>query len=109
MAFSAFTTTPSILTQTVGGPVIDKNAQATLLKHIDTMKHTARLFYQAPLGSECDDGIFVAPTLLEIGSISELKREVFGPVIHVIRFSGEELDKVIDEINSSGLSYKTYF
>ncbi len=84
------------------GPVIDKNAQTTLLKHIDTMKHTARLFYQAPLGSECDDGIFVAPTLLEIGSISELKREVFGPVIHVIRFSGEELDKVIDEINSSG-------
>ena len=84
------------------GPVIDKNAQAALLQHIDKMKHTARIFYQTPLSSECDDGIYVAPTLLEIGSISELKREVFGPVIHVIRFSGEELDKVIYEINSSG-------
>ena len=84
------------------GPVIDKNAQATLLKHIDKMKYTARMFYQAPIGSECEDGIYVAPTLLEIGSISELKHEVFGPVIHVIRFSGDELDKVINEINSSG-------
>ena len=84
------------------GPVIDKNAQKTLLEHIEYMKHNARLFYQAPCGSSCEEGIYVAPTLFEIGSISELTREVFGPVIHVIRFSGEDLEKVIEEINSSG-------
>lgn len=84
------------------GPVIDKSAQKTLLNHIAKMKTTARLFHQTPLSSECENGIFVAPTLIEIGSIAELEREVFGPVVHVIRFAGAEIDKVINEINSSG-------
>ena len=84
------------------GPVIDKSAQKGLLAHIAKMKATARLFHQAPLSSDCDNGIYVAPTLIEIGGISELEREVFGPVVHVIRFAGSELDKVINEINSSG-------
>lgn len=84
------------------GPVIDKSAQKGLLDHIEKMRKTARMFHQAPLSSDCDNGIFVAPTLIEIGSIHELEREVFGPVVHVIRFAGGDLDKVIDEINSSG-------
>jgi RHH-type proline utilization regulon transcriptional repressor/proline dehydrogenase/delta 1-pyrroline-5-carboxylate dehydrogenase len=84
------------------GPVIDKSAQKTLLTHIEQMKKTARLFHQSKLSSECENGIYVAPTLVEIGSIHELSREVFGPVIHVIRFAAGEIDKVINEINSSG-------
>jgi RHH-type proline utilization regulon transcriptional repressor/proline dehydrogenase/delta 1-pyrroline-5-carboxylate dehydrogenase len=84
------------------GPVIDTKAQKVLLDHIEAMKKTARMFYQTKLQPECQDGIFVAPTVFEIGSISELKREVFGPVIHIIRFEGHELERVIAEINSSG-------
>jgi len=84
------------------GPVIDIKAQKVLLDHIDSLRNNARMMYQAKLQSECEDGIFVAPTIFEIGSIRELKREVFGPVVHVIRFAGEDLDKVIAEINSSG-------
>lgn len=84
------------------GPVIDTNAQKVLLDHIDEMKKTARMSYHAKLQPECAEGIFVAPTIFEIGSINELKREVFGPVIHIIRFDGEDFDKVITEINSSG-------
>ena len=84
------------------GPVIDVKARKILLDHIERMRHQARMFYQAPLRPECANGIFVPPTLIEIGSINELQREVFGPVVHVIRFSASELDDVIKEINSSG-------
>ena len=92
---------PSNLNTDVG-PVIDTKAQKLLLDHIESLRHKARMMYQAKLQPECEDGIFVAPTVFEIGSIKELKREVFGPVIHIIRFAGEDLDKVIAEINSSG-------
>lgn len=92
---------PSNLSTDVG-PVIDKSAQKGLLAHIEKMRHTARMFHQTPLSQDCENGIYVAPTLIEIGSISELEREVFGPVVHVIRFAGGDLDKVINEINSSG-------
>lgn len=84
------------------GPVIDISSQKNLLSHIEIMRSQARQIYQTKLTNECDNGIFVAPTLIEIGSISELTKEVFGPVVHVIRFESEDLDKVIAEINSSG-------
>lgn len=84
------------------GPVIDRPAQKTLLDHIQKMKPNVRMFHQTVLSDECKNGIFVAPTLIEIGSILELKREIFGPVVHVIRFSPADLNKVIAEINSSG-------
>ncbi len=84
------------------GPVIDRPAQKVLLDHIEKMKKTARMCYQAPLLPECAEGIFVAPSIFEIGSMKELEREVFGPVIHIIRFAGEDLAKVIADINSSG-------
>lgn len=84
------------------GPVIDTKAQKVLIDHIENMRKSARMCYQAKLQAECENGIFVAPTIFEIGSMKELKREVFGPVIHIIRFDGHELDKVIKDINSSG-------
>ena len=47
-------------------------------------------------------GTFVAPTVLEIGSLSELTHEVFGPVLHVIRYQRDALAQLIDSINASG-------
>ena len=84
------------------GPIIDNKSRNILLEYIETTKHQARMFYQAPLQPECTEGIFIPPTLIEIGSINELPREIFGPVVHVIRFASDELDNVINEINSSG-------
>ncbi len=92
---------PCLLSTDVG-PVIDTRAQAGLLSHIDKMKKQARICYQTKLSAECQDGIYVAPTLFEIGSIKELEREVFGPVVHIVRFDADALDDVIAEINSSG-------
>ncbi|MDC7718960.1 trifunctional transcriptional regulator/proline dehydrogenase/L-glutamate gamma-semialdehyde dehydrogenase [Vogesella sp. DC21W] len=84
------------------GPVIDAEAQQGLLRHIDSLKDKARSVYQAKLTAECANGTYVAPTLFEIDHIGLLQREVFGPVLHVIRFHGGDIDKVIAEINSTG-------
>ncbi len=85
------------------GPVIDKTAQARLLAHIDKMKTVAKSYYQVPIAKESEEsGIFVPPTMLEIDSINQLTQEVFGPVLHVIRFDAEKLPQVMQEINSTG-------
>lgn len=85
------------------GPVIDRNAQSLLLAHIDKMKKTAKSYYQTPIDSEIDEnGIFVPPTLLEIDHIRQIEQEVFGPVLHVIRFEADNLAQVMNDINSMG-------
>jgi hypothetical protein len=47
-------------------------------------------------------GTFVPPTLIELDSFDELKKEVFGPVLHVVRYNRNELDKLVEQINASG-------
>ena len=85
------------------GPVIDKEAQQNLLGHIERMKATAKQHFSLVLPDVLlSQGTFVPPTVLEIGSMSELKREVFGPVLHVVRWRRSDLDKVVDTINATG-------
>lgn len=84
------------------GPVIDESARLSLLAHIKAMQQTARSFFQLALPEEAAHGSFVAPTLLEITSLCELKREVFGPVLHVLRYRREELPELIDAICATG-------
>lgn len=92
---------PAKLTTDVG-PVIDAEAQAGLLAHIERMKQSARAVHQTKLTADCERGTYVAPTLFEIDNLAELKREVFGPVLHVLRFAASDLDKVVAEINATG-------
>jgi len=84
------------------GPVIDAEAQGNLLAHIDKMRNKAKNFYQLPLPDGHEHGTFVAPTVMEIGSLNELTREVFGPVLHVLRYQRDELPQLIDSINATG-------
>ncbi|MGX3022143.1 bifunctional proline dehydrogenase/L-glutamate gamma-semialdehyde dehydrogenase PutA [Ursidibacter sp. B-7004-1] len=85
------------------GPVIDKIAQQRLLDHIENIKKVASAYYQVAIEPEIEqNGIFVPPTLLEIDHISQLKHEVFGPVLHVIRFDADKLPQVMADINSTG-------
>jgi len=84
------------------GPVIDEEAQRGLNAHIERMKGNAKGFFQLPLGPEHQHGTFVAPTVMEIGSIAELQREVFGPVLHVLRYRRDDLSALIDAINATG-------
>ncbi|NMM35961.1 MAG: trifunctional transcriptional regulator/proline dehydrogenase/L-glutamate gamma-semialdehyde dehydrogenase [Glaciimonas sp.] len=84
------------------GPVIDPEAQQNLLAHIAKMKISAKDFYQLPLPAECRHGTFVAPTVIEIAALSELQNEVFGPVLHVLRYQRNALPQLIDAINATG-------
>ncbi len=84
------------------GPVIDKDAQAALQSHIDRMRDSAKSFYSLNLPAACSKGSFIAPTVIEISSLSELTKEVFGPVLHVLRYARKDMAKLIDAINATG-------
>ncbi|CBJ81124.1 multifunctional: transcriptional repressor of proline utilization; proline dehydrogenase; pyrroline-5-carboxylate dehydrogenase [Xenorhabdus bovienii str. Jollieti] len=89
------------------GPVIDAEAKAGIERHIQTMRTKGRPVYQAVHKNEADSqessqGTFVKPTLIELENFDELKKEVFGPVLHVVRFNRNELDKLLEQINASG-------
>jgi RHH-type proline utilization regulon transcriptional repressor/proline dehydrogenase/delta 1-pyrroline-5-carboxylate dehydrogenase len=85
------------------GPVIDAEAQGNLLAHIERMRATARSHFALALPDSVNQaGTFVPPTVLEIGSMAELKHEVFGPVLHIVRYRRADLAKVLDTINATG-------
>src|SRR5690606_13070816 len=85
------------------GPAIDAEAQAVIERHVQAMRAAGRAIDRHPMDAEqTRHGTFVAPTLIEISDIAELEREVFGPVLHVLRYRRQDLDTVIDAINSRG-------
>ena len=84
------------------GPVISGAARTGIIGHIEGMRTSGHAVHQVPLGGACAHGTFVPPTIIEIGAVSELKREVFGPVLHVLRFRSQELDGLVDQINATG-------
>jgi RHH-type proline utilization regulon transcriptional repressor/proline dehydrogenase/delta 1-pyrroline-5-carboxylate dehydrogenase len=92
---------PALLATDVG-PVIDAPARAALLEHDARMQREGRLICRAPLGPNTERGHYFAPVVFEIPRLDLLEREVFGPVLHVIRYAGSRLDAVIDAINRSG-------
>jgi RHH-type proline utilization regulon transcriptional repressor/proline dehydrogenase/delta 1-pyrroline-5-carboxylate dehydrogenase len=84
------------------GPVIDEKALGTIQDHQTRMLSEAKLITQETLSQDCINGTFVVPQVYELQHINELKREVFGPVLHLIRFKANQLDKVIDDVNNTG-------
>ncbi len=84
------------------GPVIDQDALSVLKKHAEKMSNEAELIYQIPMPSNLTSGHFFAPCAFELKNLNQLQREVFGPILHVIRYSADELDKVLQEIIDSG-------
>ncbi|MEQ1640994.1 MAG: L-glutamate gamma-semialdehyde dehydrogenase, partial [Novosphingobium sp.] len=84
------------------GPVIDAEAKAKLDAHIAAMRQSGHTVWQRELPAACAHGTYVAPAIIEIGSIHELETENFGPVLHVARFKAEALEQVIADINATG-------
>jgi RHH-type transcriptional regulator, proline utilization regulon repressor / proline dehydrogenase / delta 1-pyrroline-5-carboxylate dehydrogenase len=81
------------------GPVIDEIAQKGIRDHIEVARQHGRLLKELDTPA---DGTLIAPTMIEIPGISALKREIFGPVLHVVRFEAADLDKIIADINATG-------
>ncbi len=92
---------PALLATDVG-PVIDAAAQEALERHAARMAREARLIYRCALPSGTEHGTFFAPQAFEIDSAAQLEGEVFGPILHVVRWHADRLDAVIDEIAATG-------
>ncbi|MCR8923800.1 bifunctional proline dehydrogenase/L-glutamate gamma-semialdehyde dehydrogenase PutA [Dasania sp. GY-MA-18] len=89
------------------GPVIDNKALSALQQHAqyldsDAVKGQAKLLYQCKLSDECQHGTFFAPRLYEIDSINVLQQEVFGPIVHIVRYPANQFEQALADINSTG-------
>ena len=82
------------------GPVIDAQAHAALSRHISRLATEARLLARSPLPSRCA-ARHIAPVAFEITQLEDLKTEVFGPVLHVLRWQGE-VHELVARINALG-------
>jgi len=84
------------------GPVIDEPAKKVLDEHLEWLDKNAKKICRLDAPKEAAHGCFVPPALYEIQSLSQLDRENFGAILHVIRFAADKLDKVVDAINRTG-------
>ena len=82
-------------------PVIDNEALQNLKAHQLYLDSFAKHIASAPL-PQGDEDTYFAPCAYEIDNLERLKGEVFGPVLHIIRYKAEHLDKVIADINATG-------
>jgi RHH-type proline utilization regulon transcriptional repressor/proline dehydrogenase/delta 1-pyrroline-5-carboxylate dehydrogenase len=91
---------PALLATDVG-PVIDADALAMLQQHVEHLQREATLVCAAPL-SITTKGYFFAPRLFELHKLAQLPQEVFGPVLHVLRYPSAQLGTLLDELNQTG-------
>ena len=84
------------------GPVIDEPSRRFLVEHCERMDREAKKLAEATLEPGSEHGTFFAPRAYELPSLSLLTHEVFGPVLHVLRWKSDQLDQVIDAINATG-------
>jgi RHH-type transcriptional regulator, proline utilization regulon repressor / proline dehydrogenase / delta 1-pyrroline-5-carboxylate dehydrogenase len=80
------------------GPAIDAEAKQRLDAHIARMKNQARVHF----AGSAPDGLYVAPHIFELPDAAELTEEVFGPVLHVVRYPADRLEHVLQSIERSG-------
>jgi RHH-type transcriptional regulator, proline utilization regulon repressor / proline dehydrogenase / delta 1-pyrroline-5-carboxylate dehydrogenase len=88
--------------QTDVGPVIDEPSRDALVAHAAKITKGARWSHSCKLRAEHSRGVFFAPVVVEIDALSQLEGEVFGPIVHLVRYSADRLDAVIDAVNATG-------
>ncbi|MCJ2125630.1 trifunctional transcriptional regulator/proline dehydrogenase/L-glutamate gamma-semialdehyde dehydrogenase [Methylobacterium sp. J-077] len=84
------------------GPVITRAAAERLDAHIAAMRARGFPVHQVPLPAEAAYGTFVPPTLVEIARVADVAQEVFGPVLHVLRYARRDLDRLLRAIDATG-------
>lgn len=94
---------PALLDTDIG-PVIDAEALKNIESHAARIVKGARWSHRVSLPSSTSQGTFCAPLAVEIPSFDALEREVFGPVLHVLRWKARDLDALVDAINGTGFA-----
>ena len=84
------------------GPTIDAAARKSLEDHVEWLDRNARRICRLELPADTSHGDFVAPAFYEINSLSDLNRENFGPILHVVRYPSDGLEAVVEAINATG-------
>ena len=84
------------------GPVIDAEAARALEDHKTRMRREQTELIDLPLPENCTNGTYVSPAAYEIASFDVLRKEVFGPILHVLRYRSDQLSQLCDAINDSG-------
>jgi RHH-type proline utilization regulon transcriptional repressor/proline dehydrogenase/delta 1-pyrroline-5-carboxylate dehydrogenase len=84
------------------GPVIDEEAKGVLDQHMTRMRVNAKVLKQANPGPLADDGFYFAPALIEIPSLDLMEREIFGPILHVLRYKRKDVGKIAAELAAKG-------
>ena len=92
---------PALLATDIG-PLIDEPARAALDAHVERMTREAKLVHALRLPPGTEHGTFFAPRVFELDRLSRLTGEVFGPILHVIRWSSGHLDQVLDAVIATG-------
>jgi len=81
------------------GPVIDQPSRQKIVSHCQRMEAEGRVLKSLETPQQ---GLFVAPTVIALDGIEQLEEEIFGPMLHVARFTASEIDAVVDSINAQG-------
>ena len=84
------------------GPIIDKPALERLATHCERMKSEATFIGAAELSDAAGKGAFLAPHIFEVSGLAQLDGEVFGPILHIIRYSANDVDSVLQQIRDTG-------
>lgn len=97
---------PSQFTTDIG-PVIDEEAKHHIEQHIQEMKTKGHKVFQSTGGDSAEypewhNGTFVPPTLIELNRFDELQQEIFGPVLHIVRYPRHQLSSLVTQINDAG-------
>jgi len=83
------------------GPIIDAEARHTIVQHVAGFRNSGGLIFEHPFRQQ-DNSLFLPPAVIELQHISQLQHEVFGPVLHVIRYRANELGRILDDVNATG-------
>lgn len=83
------------------GPIIDAEARGLLDAHLERMKASAKI-WQRDIGALRDKGTYFGPAIVELASVDQLDREVFGPVLHVIRYDPDDIEVVGKALSDKG-------
>ncbi len=84
------------------GPVIDADALSNLNAHKSRMAKSYRTIAELPLPEACQRGTYVSPAAYELPDLKPLQQEVFGPILHVVRFQASHMESVVEAINATG-------